>query len=68
MAKQTDSKTKVENLGKMPRIRFPQFKEEWEEKTGNEIFKSISDKNHTSEFPILAISQEYGAIPRDSID
>ncbi len=68
MTKQTDSKTKVENLGKMPRLRFPEFHEEWEEKNGNEIFKSISDKNHTSELPILAISQEHGAIPRDLID
>jgi len=52
----------------MPNLRFPEFKEEWEKKNGNEIFKSISDKNHTSELPILAISQEYGAIPRDLID
>ncbi len=42
--------------------------EEWEWKNGNLIFKSISNKNHNSDLPILAISQEYGAIPRDMID
>lgn len=41
---------------------------EWEEKRGNEVFSSISDKNHTSELPILAITQEKGAIPREFID
>ncbi|WPO81417.1 restriction endonuclease subunit S [Chryseobacterium sp. JJR-5R] len=37
-------------------------------KFGNEIFQNISDKNHNSDLPILAITQEYGAIPRDLID
>ena len=37
-------------------------------KFGNEIFENISDKNHNSDLPILAITQEYGAIPRDLID
>ena len=37
-------------------------------KYGNEIFLNISDKNQTSNLPILAITQEYGAIPRDLID
>ncbi|MBN2815457.1 MAG: restriction endonuclease subunit S [Campylobacterales bacterium] len=41
---------------------------EWEEKNGNEIFEPISNKNHNSDLPILAISQEYGAIPREMID
>jgi type I restriction enzyme S subunit len=35
---------------------------------GNLIFESISDRNHNSDLPILAITQEYGAIPRDLID
>ena len=41
---------------------------DWEEKKGNEIFDSISNKNHNSDLPILAITQDYGAIPRDLID
>lgn len=40
----------------------------WEEKKGKEIFDSISNKNHNSDLPILAITQEFGAIPRDMID
>ncbi|QOJ20991.1 MAG: restriction endonuclease subunit S [Gammaproteobacteria bacterium] len=41
---------------------------EWKIKFGNEVFDSVSDKNHNSNLPILAISQEYGAIPREMID
>ncbi|MBD8080906.1 restriction endonuclease subunit S [Chryseobacterium caseinilyticum] len=40
----------------------------WETKKGNEVFSNISNKNHNSELPILAITQEYGAIPRELID
>jgi len=42
--------------------------EDWEFKNGNEIFESISNKNHNSDIPILAITQEHGAIPRNLID
>ena len=40
----------------------------WEFKRGNELFDSISNKNHNSDLPILAISQEFGAIPRELIN
>lgn len=40
----------------------------WESKKGNEVFSNISNKNHNSDLPILAITQDYGAIPRDLID
>uniref|UniRef100_UPI0040471DB6 restriction endonuclease subunit S n=1 Tax=Mariniflexile sp. TaxID=1979402 RepID=UPI0040471DB6 len=41
---------------------------EWEMKKGNGLFETISNKNHNSELPILAISQEFGAIPREHIN
>lgn len=41
---------------------------EWDEKFGNEVFDSVTDKDHNSDLPILAISQEHGAIPREMID
>ncbi len=41
---------------------------EWKEKYGNEVFINSSNKNHNSDLPILAISQKYGAIPRDMIN
>ena len=41
---------------------------EWKYKTGGELFESISNKDHNSDVPILAITQEHGAIPRDFID
>jgi type I restriction enzyme S subunit len=36
--------------------------------SGDKLFNPISNKNHNSDLPILAITQEYGAIPRDEID
>jgi type I restriction enzyme, S subunit len=54
----------------IPELRFPEFQNqgEWEYKYGDELFETISNKNHKSDLPILAITQEQGAIPRDLID
>lgn len=54
----------------IPELRFPEFvqNEEWEYLYGNDLFKPISNKDHNSDLPILAISQEHGAIPRGMID
>ncbi|MCM5661823.1 restriction endonuclease subunit S [Galbibacter mesophilus] len=41
---------------------------DWEYNNGNLLFTSISDKKHNSDLPILAITQDKGAIPRDLID
>lgn len=54
----------------VPIFRFPEFKneEEWRYPNGNELFEPIVNKNHNSDLPILAITQEQGAIPRNLID
>ncbi|QCY69067.1 restriction endonuclease subunit S [Antarcticibacterium flavum] len=41
---------------------------EWKWVNGNKLFDNISDKNHNSDLPILAITQDQGAIPRDLIN
>jgi len=41
---------------------------DWSFEKGNTLFSSITNKNHNSDLPILAISQEFGAVPRDMID
>ncbi|MFA9193862.1 restriction endonuclease subunit S [Flavobacterium sp. FBOR7N2.3] len=41
---------------------------DWKNKLGSEVFDSITNKKHNSDLPILAITQEHGAIPRDLID
>jgi len=41
---------------------------DWEKKNGNLIFRNISNKDHNSDLPILAITQEFGAIPRNLIE
>ena len=53
-----------------PKLRFPEFrgKGEWKYLNGDKMFEQISNKNHNSDLPILAITQEHGAIPRDKID
>jgi len=51
-----------------PKLRFPEFQDEWEGYFGNQLFDSISNKEHDSSLPVLAITQEHGAIPRDLID
>lgn len=56
--------------GLVPELRFPEFLSNsgWEAVYGNKAFEQISNKDHNSDLPILAITQEYGAIPREMID
>ena len=53
-----------------PELRFPEFIHSpgWDAVYGNNAFEQISNKDHNSDLPILAITQEYGAIPREMID
>ena len=41
---------------------------EWKYLNGNKLFEPISNKNHNSDLPILAITQEFGAVPREMIN
>ncbi len=54
----------------VPKLRFPEFREAgaWEVKYGNSLFIQISNKEHNASLPVLAITQENGAIPRHLID
>jgi type I restriction enzyme, S subunit len=54
----------------LPKLRFPSFRNsgEWSYEKGDVLFGQISNKNHNSDLPVLAITQEHGAIPRDQID
>lgn len=52
----------------IPKLRFPEFLDEWEYVNGDKLFDPISNKDHNSDLPILAVTQEQGAIPRDMID
>ncbi len=53
-----------------PRLRFPEFRDGkgWNGIPGDELFDSVNNRNATPELPILAITQEHGAIPRDQIN
>ena len=54
----------------VPELRFPEFsnKDTWDYLNGDKLFEPISNKNHNSDLPILAVTQEQGAIPRELID
>jgi type I restriction enzyme S subunit len=54
----------------VPKRRFPEFRGKiaWITWPGNKLFEQISDKNPEPGLPVLAITQEHGAIPRDMID
>lgn len=58
----------MSNKTAAPKLRFPEFQDKWEQYFGNELFDPISNKDHDSSLPVLAITQEHGAIPRDFID
>lgn len=64
----TDEKDMKQGI--VPALRFPEFSEagEWVCLKGNKVFEQISNRKHNSNLPILAISQEHGAVPRDLID
>ena len=51
------------------KLRFPEFQgNDIDFVNGNRLFESISNKNHNSDLPILAITQDQGAVPRDQIE
>lgn len=54
----------------LPKLRFPEFRGEegWMLKAGNSLFAQIKDRNPEPGLPVLAITQEHGAIPRYMID
>lgn len=52
----------------VPRLRFPGFTKEWDYVNGNELFMPISNKDHNSDLPILALTQDKGAVPREMIN
>lgn len=54
----------------VPKLRFPEFRgaKPWQTYSGDHLFDQVSDKNLKPGLPVLAITQEHGAIPRDMID
>lgn len=60
----------TENKKYIPALRFPEFQNdgEWNYEYGNMLYDAIVNKKHKSDLPILAITQDNGAIPRDEIN
>lgn len=62
--------SKKDNVAAVPKYRFPEFALDAsiDYVAGGFIFDPITNRNHHADLPILAVTQEYGAIPRDEID
>jgi type I restriction enzyme S subunit len=64
--------TKIEEArpALVPKLRFPEFRREegWTLEAGDSLFDQINDRKPEPGLPILAITQEHGAIPRHLID
>lgn len=60
----------MNTINYIPKRRFPEFSSSgsWNYVHGNELFVPIINKNHNSDLPILAITQDKGAVPRELID
>jgi type I restriction enzyme S subunit len=54
----------------VPKLRFPKFRGTagWQKQAGGALFEQINERNPEPGLPVLAITQEHGAIPRDMID
>lgn len=54
----------------VPNRRFPEFQDSdgWETAPGDKLFRQVNNRETPPGLPILAITQEHGAIPRDMID
>lgn len=53
----------------LPKLRFKEFcDKKIDFKNGDKLFDPISNKDHKCDLPVLAISQEHGAIPREKIN
>ena len=54
----------------LPKLRFSEFKGKYDIDflNGNLLFESITNRDHNSDLPILAITQDQGAVPREQID
>ena len=72
MSLKTPSKdmTEAAKSALLPKLRFPAFRgaEGWTPETGESLFDQINDRNPVPGLPVLAITQEQGAIPRHMID
>ena len=54
----------------VPKRRFREFRAapEWSTPRGDTLFDSINNRTAAPDLPVLAITQEHGAIPRDQIE
>lgn len=62
--------TKAEKTAVVPRLRLREFRNAkgWDLKNGEDLFDAINNRSPLETLPVLAITQEHGAIPRDQID
>ncbi|HDR1573702.1 TPA: restriction endonuclease subunit S, partial [Pasteurella multocida] len=50
----------------VPKLRFPEFTDAWEQRKSKDIFINVSEKGF-SDLPVLSASQEFGMVKREEI-
>lgn len=65
-----NARKQVNNQGLLPKLRFPEFQAEqtWDLIPGHKLFEQVNNRQAPDGLPILAITQDHGAIPRDVIN
>ena len=61
-----ENKKMTEHKKLQPEIRFAGFTDDWEQRKAEDVFISISEKNHET-FPVLSATQDKGMISRNDV-
>ena len=61
-----ENKKMTEHKKLQPEIRFAGFTDDWEQRKAEDVFISISEKNHET-FPVLSATQNKGMISPENI-
>ena len=61
-----ENKKMTEHKKLQPEIRFAGFTDDWEQRKAEDVFISISEKNHET-FPVLSATQNKGMISRNDV-
>ena len=69
-SKGKSSAQEADGAALVPMLRFPEFQKAggWGTAPGDKLFQQVSNREAPPGLPILAITQEHGAIPRHMID
>lgn len=51
-----------------PKLRFPEFNNDWTTNQAKNLFTNVSDKKHDGDLLVLSATQDKGMVPRQDLD